>query len=94
VSISGHICPHCKTVNDAATNCGNRANTAPKVGDFGICGACARVFAFTGEGLETRKPTMAEMLRIHEHPAVAVMQNIVRASVEAPKPGEGPCRTS
>lgn len=80
--MSGSLsCPSCGHVNDAATGLGTEFE--PSAGAASICISCAAIGVFTGDGVNTRRPSDDERRQIEADPqvrrAVAVVKQYNRA---------------
>ncbi|HEY2088550.1 MAG TPA: hypothetical protein VGH54_21345 [Mycobacterium sp.] len=65
-------CWKCGHVHEEAVGEGAEpiANYAPRPGEPAVCLSCCALTVFTGEGIETRKPTPAELEQLKQIPAV------------------------
>jgi hypothetical protein len=63
MSTESLICPGCNSENDRAkVIIEEQKHQYPEAGDYSVCLYCNYICVFTGNGLETRKPTKDELL--------------------------------
>jgi len=85
--MSGIECPTCGSPSDAATEPLDSSAT-PREGDISICLYCRSASVFTGQGLDRRAPTDAELVEILSHPDVARYANAAQRVMRHARAGE------
>jgi hypothetical protein len=78
--VSAPRCPYCGVENDAAAALTDVL--APREGDVSICFACTAIGTFTGEGLEVRRATPAEVAAAVAFPLVVQALALIREREE------------
>jgi hypothetical protein len=78
-------CPHCRTVADDYTPF-DTADPVPTEGAVSLCVYCLGLSIFTGEGLDKRKPTEAELIEIMADPQVIKAIRVLEAWPDRPAP--------